>query len=77
MFIQNHHQAIPQGLANQFPYLRVLVEKVSITSSSEPDYIIWLGANSHVSYLKEAFKEKTRNHPLWSIDIPPSKSFVA
>lgn len=83
MFIQNHHWDIPQGQANNFASLIVLVEKLSILLSGEPGYLIWLGTDSCDLSLKEAFlfKDKTRNHPhwansLWSIDIIPSKYLV-
>lgn len=83
MFIQNHHWDIPQGSANNFASLIVLVEKLSIPSSSDPGYLILVGTNSCDLSLKEAFlfKDKTRNHPhwansLWSIATIPSKSLV-
>jgi len=83
-YIANCALNLPTSLAQVFPDLRRIVNQVTLLVNDQHDCLVWKHSTSGNLTLKNALEFKKHHFPkfawtksIWSMDIPPFKSFLA
>lgn len=83
-YLNDFQWIIPWQLQVQFPNLTQIVENIVIPLEHKQVKLMWTNSKSGDVSLKDAYQLKSHTMQkihwattIWSIDIPPSRSFVA